>query len=136
MAGKKLVVLIFAAGLVLALAGCSSDDPATPADTAPPAVPNNVFADYDIGGYIDVSWDDNVVDSDYAGVLITRTSNKGTPVMITPSVVSGNSYRDYAPGIGEIDYAIVAVDQVGNQSAAALATVTVRAERTPAIIRQ
>jgi len=125
MAAKKFALTLMVVGaLVLGLTGCGSDDPAAPTDTAPPAVPYNVDRDYEMGSrFVDLNWDDNVVDADYAGVLIRRSNRGAAAEQITPTIVTGTSYRDENVGRGENVYYILAVDVNGNQSAAATITV-------------
>jgi hypothetical protein len=132
MAGKKFALTISVVALALVAAGCSSDDPAAPADTAPPAVPYNLHASY-ASGQVTLGWEDNVVDADYAGVLITRTVGDGDPEQITASPVATTSFQDTITDQGNIVYSAVAVDLVGNRSAAANASVFVPGFHLPGI---
>lgn len=136
MATTKLLKLIALIGvLAIGLTACS-DDSDTPAaltgDTAPPAIPSNVYGGYSAGaGYVDLAWDQNVVDADFAGVLISRSTEDRPAVQLTETLYTGTTFRDYDPGIGANVYSIVAVDENGNQSAAATVLVVRPGEHAP-----
>jgi len=133
-ATKYLTMFTLIGALVLGLAGCSSDDPAGPTgDTAPPAVPYNLFGGYSSGsGYVELSWDDNAVDADYAGVLISRTVQDQPAELLTETICTETTYRDYDPGIGVNVYSVVAVDENGNERAAATVIVVRPGVHAPA----
>jgi hypothetical protein len=121
MAGKTTKILVLLALVALAGAGCSDDNPtATPQnDTAPPAVPTNVAADYVLSnGTVTISWDPNTTDGDLAGYIVDKEYlGQITPLISTPTM---NPYcQDANPGRGITLYHVYAVDRAGNASAVA-----------------
>ncbi|MFO7653401.1 MAG: hypothetical protein R6X25_06200 [Candidatus Krumholzibacteriia bacterium] len=122
MSGKKLA-LVFTIAAVMAITGCSSDEsPTAVRDTAPPAVPvglHGVLTE----GVVDLNWQENTVDADYAGVLIYRTVEDSPSVLLTPTPVTAQTYRDENPATGVITYSVTAVDLIGNESAATSALI-------------
>lgn len=121
MAGKTTKTLVLLALVALAGTGCSDDNPtATPqTDTAPPAVPTNVAADYALSnGNVTISWDPNTIDGDLAGYIVDKEYlGDITPLVATPSM---NPYcQDNDPGHGTTWYHVYAVDRAGNASAIA-----------------
>lgn len=126
MAGKKLISILMLLALVAMAAGCSDDDPAAPAaiDTAPPAVPTNLTADYVAGqGTVILSWDPNTVDADLAGYVVDKVY-RGETVALVSSPIAVPTWQDAAVGSGVTTYYVYAVDRSGNESAVAMATVS------------
>ena len=104
------------------MAAAESPPPMT--DTAPPAVPTDVTGVFvSAAGYVEISWAPNTVDADYAGVQISRTNGDVT-TLLTESVYTETSYQDHDGQPGLNIYEVVAVDNNGNQSAAASVSVT------------
>jgi hypothetical protein len=124
MASKKLMTLLIVALAIFAV-GCSDDNPVTPntADTAPPAVPSNLTADYG-NNAATISWGANTVDQDLVGYLVTRENSGVTDTLVaSPEMIT--SYADPAPKRGVSTYHVIAVDRAGNQSALASVTLTI-----------
>jgi len=132
MASSKIfLTLLIVAMAVVFGAGCSDDSPVTPStiDTAPPAVPSNLTADYSKSIAV-ISWAQNTVDSDLAGFVVTRDNRGSTDEMIsTPTLLT--SFTDPAPQTGVSTYHVSAVDLAGNQSAVASVTLTIVPGRVP-----
>jgi hypothetical protein len=128
---QKLLVVLSVAFLAWGVSGCGSDSnsPTAPVDTAPPAVPTDLTAIYE-GDQVTVSWAQNVTDSDFAGFTLARSNNGQTVELISvPSAVT--MYADANPAIGVSEYAVAAVDQVGNQSAFRTVSVTIQRQHAP-----
>jgi len=124
MASKKFMTLLIVALAVFAV-GCSDDNPVTPntTDTAPPAVPSNLTADYG-NNEATISWGANTVDQDLVGYLVTRENSGVTDTLVaSPEMIT--SYADPAPKSGVSTYHVIAVDRAGNQSALASVTLTI-----------
>lgn len=124
MASKKILTLLFVALAIFAV-GCSDDSPVTPnnIDTAPPAVPSDLAADYS-GTNATISWAANTVDQDLAGYLVTRENNGVTDTLVaSPEMIT--SFADPAPRGGVNTYHVIAVDETGNQSAVASISLTI-----------
>ncbi|MCP4290347.1 MAG: hypothetical protein GY780_00755 [bacterium] len=116
---KTIVTLALITALSLMTIGCSeSDSIIAPAvvDTAPPAVPSNLAAEFD-DGQISLSWDANTTDADLAGFIVSR-SNYGevTVLVASPSIIT--SFDD-DPALGQNIYQVYSVDLTGNASAVA-----------------
>jgi hypothetical protein len=124
MAGKRFLITVLTIGLLgIVAGGCSDDSPVSLTDTAPPAVPTDVTAVYaSSDGYVELNWAENTVDADYAGVRISRIY-AGQTTVLTDAVYTESSYRDYNGLPGTNVYEVSAVDQNGNQSAAAAVSV-------------
>ena len=131
---KTIVTLGLIALVSLAFMGCSDDDspvvviPPAP-DTAPPAVPSNLSADFD-GVSAEIAWDANTVDSDLAGFLVYKTHYSDDEVVLVgvPTLVTSITDNDILAGINE--YHVTAVDEVGNQSAYATVQVVLEGSKT------
>ena len=123
---KMIVTIMLIAIASLAGAGCSDDNPVNPTtivDTAPPAVPVNLSVDYSMDMAV-ISWDQNTVDTDLAGYIVTRERYGVTETLVgTPAAIS--SYQDMNPLSGSSLYHVFAVDNAGNQSAVATVSLTV-----------
>jgi len=120
---KLIVTLALITTLSLVSIGCSDDttsivDPPVVVveDTAPPAVPANLGAEF-YDGEITLSWDQNTTDSDLAGFIVSR-DNYGvvTSLVSTPTILQS---IDDSPAMGLNIYQVYSVDQVGNASAVA-----------------
>ena len=126
MASSKIfLTLLIVAMAVVFGAGCSDDNPVTPStiDTAPPAVPSELIADYSTSSAI-ISWAPNTVDSDLAGFTVTRDNSGTTDELIsTPTLMT--SFTDPSPKAGVSTYHVSAVDYAGNRSAVASVTLTI-----------
>ena len=131
MAGKMTKILMLLALVALAGAGCSDDDPAAvPAntDTAPPAVPTNVTANYATSARtVTISWDANTIDRDLAGYVVDK-DYQGTITPLVASPITALVCQDSDPRPGVTKYHVYAVDQAGNESA--VATAMVQLDRT------
>ena len=97
MAGKTMIKILMLLALIALAGGCGSDDPAAPVsiDTAPPAVPTNLTANYvSANGGVILSWDANTVDADLAGYVIDKVrSGVTTPLVTTPILVADHPGR-------------------------------------------
>jgi hypothetical protein len=127
MVSKKMIVTILLTAIVaLTGAGCSDDNPVSPTtalDTAPPAVPANLSADYSGNGAV-INWDLSTVDTDLAGYIVVREHDGVTDTLVsTPSMIS--SYQDMSPMTGTNVYHVYSVDHVGNMSAVATVSLTI-----------
>lgn len=126
MTGKTMIKILMLLALIALASGCGSDDPAAPVsiDTAPPAVPTNLAADYTpYDGGVILSWDANTVDADLAGYVVDKVRQGVTTALVaTPIMVP--TCQDPNPGSGMTTYYVYAVDLVGNESAVAMATVS------------
>lgn len=105
----------------VAFMGCSDDSnptatPATPVDTAPPAVPSDLSADFN-GSVAVISWAANTTDSDLAGYLVQKSHYDDAVVTLVgvPSMVTSIQDDNVQAGLSE--YHILAVDEAGNESA-------------------
>lgn len=119
MASKKMIAATLILGLVAVATGCSdSNNPIVAApDTAPPALPSNLEVDFTSGVAV-VSWDENAIDADLAGYVVTRERLGETETLVeTPMLMT--SYQDSAPLVGSSAYHVFAVDTSGNESAVA-----------------
>lgn len=134
MAGKTMIKILMLLALIALAGGCGSDDPAAPVsiDTAPPAVPTNLTANYvSTNGGVILSWDANTVDADLAGYVIDKVrSGVTTPLVTTP--ILAPTIQDAHPGNGVTTYYVYAVDLVGNESAVAMATISLVGARPAA----
>jgi len=126
MAGKTMIKILMLLALIALASGCGSDDPAAPVsiDTAPPAVPTNLAADYIPGqGGVTLSWDANTVDADLAGYVVDKVHQGVTTALVaTPIMVP--TCQDPNPANGVTTYYVYAVDLAGNESAVAMATIS------------
>ena len=119
MASKKMIVALLILGLVAVATGCSdSKSPVVAApDTAPPALPSNLDVVFTSGAAM-ISWDQNVVDSDLAGYIVTRERLGEVETLVgTPTLMT--SFEDASPLLGSSAYHVFAVDTSGNESAVA-----------------
>lgn len=125
MAGKTLIKILMLLALVAMATGCSDDDPAAPAaiDTAPPAVPTNLTADYSGQGTVILNWDANTVDTDLAGYVVDKVY-RGETLALVASPIAVPTWQDASVGTGVTTYRVYAVDLAGNESAVAVATVS------------
>ena len=124
MASKKFMTMLIVALAIFAV-GCSDDNPVSPSstDTAPPAVPSDLTADFG-GSSANISWAANTVDQDLAGYLVTRENSGVTDTLVSsPEMIT--SYVDPAPLRGVSTYHVIAVDRAGNKSAVASVTLTI-----------
>ena len=123
---KMIVTIMLTAIVALAGAGCSDDStvtPTTPVDTAPPAVPANLSADY-TGSSAVLNWDMSTVDTDLAGYIVVRERDGVADTLVsTPTMIS--SYEDTDPQTGTSVYHVYAVDHAGNRSAVAVVSLTI-----------
>lgn len=123
---KMIVTILLTAIVALTGAGCSDDNPVSPTnaiDTAPPAVPANLSANYS-GSAAVINWDLSTVDTDLAGYIVVRERNGVTDTLVsTPTMIS--SYQDMNPKTGTSVYHVYAVDLSGNMSAVASVSLTV-----------
>ena len=123
---KMIVTILLTAIVALTGAGCSDENPVTPTtaiDTAPPAVPANLSADYS-GSAAVINWDLSTVDTDLAGYIVVRERNGVSDTLVsTPSMIS--SYQDMNPKTGTSVYHVYAVDHTGNMSAVATVSLTI-----------
>ncbi len=143
MASKKFILtLLCIAAMTFVVVGCGSDDdsPAAPVvDTAPPALPGGMSAQYSQASQsASISWDQNVTDNDFAGFLVSRGSYDMAPAALVDEPQVGNSYQDSdLDGAGrQVTYYVYSVDSSGNVSAAATVSVDVPSEPAPANGRQ
>ncbi len=118
---KLIVTLALITTLSLVSIGCSDDttsivDPpiVVVEDTAPPAVPANLAAEYS-DGQITLSWDQNTTDADLAGFIVNR-DNYGDVTSLVSSPTILQSFDDN-PAMGLNVYQVYSVDLVGNASA-------------------
>jgi hypothetical protein len=139
MASKKLILtLLCVAALTFAVTGCGDDDssPTAPAvDTAPPALPSGLTADYAPGSdSATLSWDPNTTDSDFAGFLVSRSSYDMDPEALVSEPQAASSYEDDdLASVGRlVTYWVYSVDRSGNVSAAASLTIEQDAAPAPA----
>ena len=123
---KMIVTIMLIAVVALASAGCSDDNPVTPAnsvDTAPPAVPANLNVEYSANMAV-VNWSMSTVDTDLAGYIVTRENRGVTDTLVgVPAMI--DSYEDANPPAGTSLYHVYAVDTSGNESAVATASLTI-----------
>ena len=86
MASKKFILtLLCITAMTFVVVGCGGDDDpapvAPPVDTAPPALPSGVSAQFSAEAQTaTISWDQNVTDNDFAGFLVARGSYDLAPV--------------------------------------------------------
>lgn len=118
---KTIVTLGLIALVSVAFMGCSDDSdpvavtPTQAVDTAPPAVPSNLSAEFD-GSAAILSWDENSVDADLAGFLVEKEHYDNVSVLIgIPSMVTSIVDNDVQAGIST--YHVTSVDVSGNESA-------------------
>lgn len=128
MKNSKWALICAALALIaMAVAGCSSDDnnPAAPQaiDTAPPVLPTGLSVTYaDANHQAYLQWDENTVDADLAGYLITRSTYTQTVDLVTTPQAE-NAFVDTVANMGpEVTYYVYSVDTTGNVSAAATVT--------------
>lgn len=119
---KAIVTLALIIALSLVSIGCSDSDVTAPVaeapvvDTAPPAVPTNLNANYS-DGQISLSWAQNTTDADLAGFIVRRDNyGEVTTLVASPSIIQ--NYSD-TPAMGLNIYQVFSVDLVGNESAIA-----------------
>jgi hypothetical protein len=137
MASKKLIlILLCVIAMTFVVVGCGGDDDKSPAappvDTAPPALPSGLSAQYSQDSQsATVSWDQNVTDSDFAGFLVSRSSYDMQPEALVSEPQAANSYQDNDLGTAGrvVTYYVYAVDESGNVSAAS--TVAIEMEPAP-----
>jgi fibronectin type 3 domain-containing protein len=136
MASNKTIVTMICITLVsLVAVGCSNNDSSSPVaaavDTAPPAVPANLSAAYDdVSGAATITWAENTTDTDLAGFIVTRDSY-GVVTTLVASPAQITAFEDASPTLGESTYYVSAVDQAGNESAVASATLVRTADHQP-----
>ena len=123
---KMIVTFMLIAIATLACAGCSDDNPVipvNPVDTAPPVVPANLSVDYTTNKAV-INWEENTVDTDLAGYIVTRENGSVTDVLVdTP--IRECSFEDERPPVGVNQYHVFAVDLAGNESAVATVGLTI-----------
>ncbi len=107
---------------LLILTGCGSDtsSPVSPAttlivDTAPPAIPTSLNV-MSYRWWVKIGWDDNTVDSDFAGFNVYRQAFDGS-YLVTETPLQESRYIDYYPLSVDCVYAVTAIDETGNESA-------------------
>ena len=136
---KTIVTLGLIILVSMAFMGCSDDDsvvaPPPAVDTAPPAVPSNLSADFD-GSSAVVSWAANTTDSDLAGFLVQKTHyDDGVITLIgVPTLSTSLTDNNVLTGISE--YHILAVDESGNESAFATVQVVNESPKTDRIFSE
>ena len=138
MASKNLIVtLLCITAMTLVVVGCGSDDNTSPAapvvDTAPPALPSGIAAQYSpVAQSATITWDQNMTDADFAGFLVSRGSYDMDPYALVSDPQVSNNYQDSdLVGAGrQVTYYVYSVDTSGNVSAAA--TVSVDQDAAPA----
>lgn len=132
---KTIVTLGLIALVSLAFMGCSDDSnpvvtPTQPVvDTAPPAVPFGLAAEFD-GTVAVVSWAANTVDSDLAGFLVQKTHYSDPVVTLVGTPSLATSIFDNNVGDGLTEYQVTSVDLVGNESAYAVIQVIKESHKT------
>jgi|GEM_PF-1539720 len=106
---------------LLALTGCSSDDPITTPqtvlpDTAPPAIPTGLSAAASISA-VELVWDPNTSDNDFLGFRIYRLAFDAVlPLSEVPNPEP--RFLDTNPLVHTACYyAVTSVDELGNESA-------------------
>jgi ABC-type proline/glycine betaine transport system substrate-binding protein len=131
---KTIVTLGLIALVSLAFMGCSDDSnpvvtPTQAVDTAPPAIPYGLDADFD-GSVAVISWAANTTDSDLAGFLVQKFHYDDPVVSLvgTPSMATSIFDNNVADGLTE--YQVTAVDLVGNESAFAVVQVVKKSSKT------
>jgi len=127
MARKTMTTILMLIALVALATGCSSNDPAAPAniDTAPPAVPTNLTADWSAtSNSVILTWDANTVDVDLAGYVVDKHYMDQTVALVS-TPISVPMFQDNHVGGGITTYYVYAVDLAGNESAVAMATISV-----------
>jgi len=133
MASKKTTFIIASLGIIALIAGCGSDssNPTTPIeDTAPPALPGNVAAQYQPSQNTTVvSWDANVTDADFAGFLVSRGAYDNEPVALVSTPQAATQFADQLSQTcgRQVTYYVYSVDTSDNVSAAATVTVEIPA---------
>ena len=110
---------IFAAGLMATLAftvGCSeSNTTAVPVDTVPPAIPSGIHGWADDAGQIELAWDANVSDVDFAGTLVYRSANGGASWDLL-TLSAANGLVDGAVEAGMVyQYRLTSIDLSDNE---------------------
>lgn len=118
---KMIATLGMIALVSVAFMGCSDDSnptvtPTTPVDTAPPAVPSDLAAAFD-GDVAVISWAANTTDSDLAGYLVQKSHYDDAIVTLVGVPTLVTSIQDDNVQAGLSTYHVLAVDQVGNESA-------------------
>ena len=135
---KTIVTIGLIALVSLAFVGCSDDSdpivtPTQAVDTAPPAVPSNLDADFD-GTSAVISWAANTTDSDLAGYLVQKAHYDDATVVLVgvPTLATSITDNEVLNGISE--YQILAVDESGNESAYATVLVVKEGSKTDLVI--
>lgn len=120
---RRRLQIVITCLLALVLAACGSDDAAAPVapptpvvDTAPPAAPTHLVSSA-AGRDVKIAWQPNVSDPGFLGFRITRTG-AGQTVVLVNEPVDIDRYVDDHPFEGVAIYAVTAMDQAGNESAA------------------
>ena len=87
------------------------------ADVTPPADPANLVATPSPAG-IDLDWDDNTGDGDFAGFNVYRSdAADGIFTKLNPTLLAASQYSDGDAPAGQASfYRVTAVDAVGNES--------------------
>ncbi len=119
----KALTLMTLALAALTMTGCGSDNPLDPVpvssepiiDTAPPAVPTGLAAAPNAQS-VKVTWDANVLDSDFVGFMVYRVVwGNQYPMLNLP--MTDNLWIDDHPVDVACTYAVTALDSHGNESA-------------------
>jgi len=105
--------------LCLTLTSCSDSETSVvtppPPDTAPPAVPTGLAT---CAGdcVVKISWDPNVVDSDFRGFNVYRL-NAEESWDLTAEPIATSTFVDTSPLTSQCIYRVTSVDFTGNESA-------------------
>jgi hypothetical protein len=115
--------------LALLAVGCGDDSSPTVVDTAPPAIPDGLSVSF-VRGAVTVSWQPNVVDSDFLGFRVVK-HYLGQATVLRDNPSPATDIQDQAdPGYNE--YRVTSVDRAGNESGYATIAVTIPYQHEPA----
>lgn len=118
---QKVAMLAAGTLLMLALSGCSDDNPVAPEiespayrDISPPAAPTGLSAAA-VGSKVKVAWLPSTPDDDLAGYMVYRVAFGQTwPMLDAPTTET--RFMDTSPLIRPCHYAVMAIDINGNES--------------------